>query len=306
MIKIAGTFPKLLVLVGLCLFSGGLFAVLGMALVGVLYNIPILELGAVMSDVSKPENVSILKFLQLFNTLGIFIVPAIVYPLLFIKNPIQFIGLKTSLQWKFLLLIPLLYLTYLPIINWVVEFNESLSLPDIFYSIEEWMRNAEDKAKVLTEAFLQMDSISDLLINIFLIGVLPAIGEELIFRGIIQKTINENLKNRHIGIWVAAILFSALHMQFYGFLPRMLLGAFFGYLFLWTRSIWAPIIAHFINNTSAVLISYYYGINSTKIDEIGLEENGWISLLISAIIFSYLLNYFRKGHKKTTSIEVVE
>ena len=131
--------------------------------------------------------------------------------------------------------------------------------------IEIWMKNSEEKAKVLTDAFTEGDSLGVLFLNLIVIALLAALSEELFFRGVLQKVLIECTRNKHLGVWIGAIIFSAFHMQFYGFLPRMLMGAFLGYLFLWSGSLWLGIFAHFINNGMAVLIIWL--INKNVIPE---------------------------------------
>ena len=103
--------------------------------------------------------------------------------------------------------------------------------------IEKWMKDAEESAAEITKAFLDVKTIPGLVFNVFMIAFLPAVGEELLFRGIIQRIFTDMTKSHHWGIWISAILFSAMHFQFYGFVPRVLLGALFGYLLVWSGSI---------------------------------------------------------------------
>lgn len=233
--------------------------------------------------------------MQLLNTLGLFIVPGILFAVVFMKNPLDKLRLDRSISgWQFFFII-LLFLSLLPLINLMVSLNAELELPASLHAIEEWMRSSESRAEELTRAFLQMDGRSDLVFNVLLIGILPAIGEELIFRGIVQRGIQQQFNNHHLGIWISAFLFSALHLQFFGFLPRLMLGAFFGYLMVWTGSLWAPMIAHFLNNTLALLLAYVLGAKSleTEVDNIGTTTDTlWISG-ISLVLFSYLIYRFR-------------
>jgi len=133
------------------------------------------------------------------------------------------------------------------------------------------MRNAENNAQKITEAFLVTHSLGGVLLNICMVAIIPALGEELVFRSILQKLFHQMTKNIHIAILISAILFSAMHFQFYGFIPRVLLGVFFGYLYYWSNSIWLPIFAHFINNTGAVLMNF---LQSEKIIAIDAEKIG--------------------------------
>ena len=260
-----------------------------------------------MNDLDNRQSIQVLKFLQLMNSVGLFIIPAILFSTLFIKDPKSELRLDRAISLWQVGFIGLLYLALIPLINLMVSLNGNLDLPASLESIELWMREAEDRAKALTEAFLQMQGGSDLWVNVLLMALLPAIGEELIFRGILQRSIQTHSKNHHLAIWVAAFFFSALHFQFYGFLPRMILGAFFGYLMVWTNSLWAPILAHFLNNSMALIIAYYFGAASldNEIDNLGSTmDTLWVSA-ISLVVFSYFIYRFRQLSHKQKMVDIV-
>ena len=123
-----------------------------------------------------------------------------------------------------------------------------------------------------------------MLFNIFLIAFIPAMGEELFFRGALQGALRD-WKGIKTAIWITAIVFSAIHLQFYGFVPRMLLGAFFGYLIFWSNSIWPAVLAHFVNNVMAVIFYYfkYNGYKLPDIDTIGTGNTLWLGIASGAI-----------------------
>ena len=296
MIYIEGKFPKLLVLFVLCLVIGGLFSLIGIFLAELFFGIPFSEVTLLVSDLNNDLNIKVLKFIQFFNTFGLFWLPAIVFVGLLYKNPIGFLRLKQVARPQLLLLVLALFFSFLPLLNLVAMLNADMQLPEWLGGIEDWMRQSEDRAAEVTKAFLRMDQISDLLTNIVLIGILPAVGEELIFRGIIQQLINKGQKNAHIGIWVSAVLFSALHFQFYGFLPRLFLGALFGYLFVWTRNLWVPIFAHFLNNTFALLAVYYLGMDTVEkqVDQLGATRETYLFAIFGGLLFIGLIVYLKK------------
>jgi uncharacterized protein len=122
--------------------------------------------------------------------------------------------------------------------------------------LEQWMQQSEKEAASVTEAFLLTPNPWSFILNIFMVAVLPALGEELVFRGVLLRHLREWTKNIHVAIFISAFLFSAIHMQFYGFLPRFLMGVFFGYMLYWSGSIWVPIMAHFINNAAAIVVAF--------------------------------------------------
>ncbi|MEQ8910502.1 MAG: type II CAAX endopeptidase family protein [Vicingaceae bacterium] len=301
MITLHGTFPRLLVLVGFCLVLGGIFALGGLALSGPLFGVELENLSALTQDLSSPESIQILKLIQLFNTVGLFVLPALLFSLLFIQKPLNWLKVNQSSSAMNFGLVLLLMFSILPAMNWLVEWNQGIQLPEAFSGLEAWMKGKEAGAMELTKAFLRMETTNDLWINLILIALLPALGEELIFRGIVQQTINKGRQNPHLGIWVSALLFSALHMQFYGFFPRMILGAFFGYLLVWGKSLWLPIFAHFINNATAVIIAYKLGVEGMEkeFDQIGASESTYLISLVGILIFSSLLWVFYRRNRFT-------
>ncbi|MEY3342546.1 MAG: hypothetical protein RL090_230 [Bacteroidota bacterium] len=247
-----------------------------------------------------PGHVNAYKLLVLLGTgLGAFLIPALVAAFLLFEDPWGNLGLrKSNSNTTTYILGAVAVLMSLPLINLLVLLNEQMQLPGFLEPVEQWMMDSEKQLKVLTEAMLNMASWSDLAVNLFIIAVVPAVAEELLFRGLLQKLFLELTKNKHWAIWISAILFSAIHMQFYGFIPRMLLGAMFGYLFVWTGNIWIPILAHFLNNGFAVLASYLFPSGKENVfDEntIGQSASDWWLLLLSAGLVSYCLFRLYQG-----------
>lgn len=149
-------------------------------------------------------------------------------------------------------------LSFAPAMQLLADWNMDMRLPERFGALEAWMRLKEDEMAHLTKSIVMVDSWWLMLINLFAVAVMPAIAEEFYFRGALMNIMQRLVKNAHLSIWITAIIFSAIHVQFFGFFPRLFLGAFFGYMLLWTNNIWIPILAHFINNATAVIIAFYY------------------------------------------------
>ena len=200
-----------------------------------------------------------------------------------------------------LVMIAMLLFLAIPFINYLGELNSYFHLPSFMKGMEDWMKASEEQAARLTEAFLMMETPGALFFNLIMIALIPAIGEELLFRGIIQNIFSHWLKNKHAAVWLAAILFSAMHMQFYGFIPRLMLGAMMGYLLVWSENLWWPIIAHFVNNAAAVIFSYLYQIKFIALDPdtIGLAE-GQSSLVMLSMVCTGILLFaiYKQGIKK--------
>ena len=255
-----------------------------------------------LSNLATPENASVLKFLQVAQAFGLFIFPPFIVLYFFVPSSIDYLKLNTAPKIIAVVLSVVTMISALPLINYLAEINNGIHLPEFMSGVEDWMREGEQNAAELTEILLEANTIWGLLLNIFIVAVLPAIGEELLFRGVIQQIIHEWSKNKHIAIWSSAILFSALHLQFLGFIPRMVMGAFFGYLFVWGKSLWFPIIAHFANNGFAVTALYYYRdkITERNMEELGAEGGG--STIVSFIIVSVALFLFYKMKDKAPLI----
>lgn len=249
-------YNQFLVLVGLILVFGGLFTVIGNLLCKALYGVEVLSDAALMSEHPDQNTVRAFRLLQAMMSIGTFIIPPVVAAYLFSNDAWRYLQTDAGTTVRNYLLIIALLLVAMPVINWMVEVNATMKLPDSLHSIEEWMKSSENKAAKLTEAFISDTGVATLIANLLVMAVIPAIGEEFLFRGVIQKLFYKLTPNRHISILFTAILFSALHMQFYGFFPRLMLGMAFGYLLIWTGSLWAPVLAHFINNSGAVIFTW--------------------------------------------------
>lgn len=273
-------------------------------ILAVLFAIPIFGIGPVdllnaLSDINNPDNLNLLKYLQIAQSAGLFLIPPFILGYLFSGSSFNYLKVHKSPTFSLSLIGILIILTCLPIINFLTEINLSLSLPEWLSSLEGWMQRSEEAAKKLTEAFLAVDTTKGLLLNLLMIAVIPALGEEFLFRGVIQRIFIEWTKNIHWGILISALLFSAMHFQFYGFLPRTMLGMLFGYLFVYSGSIWYPVIAHFFNNAMAVLVYFFAGKETVEktIDQFG-TQGVTVYFVLLAIIFLYLLiRFFRSNFR---------
>ena len=284
---------KFLLLAALIFISLTIFSMLSMLLINLIYGINIVSSPDFLTDFTNNYAIDSLKLMQLLNSVGLFIIPSLVFAMLTSDNAIRYLHLSTKTKTIFFFLIPLLMICCGPLINVMAELNLKMQLPESLKFLEEWMKNSERSAEKITKAFLEVNTLQELFFNIALIAVIPAIGEELLFRGVIQKLCIQGTKNTHLGVWITAILFSAMHMQFFGFLPRMLMGALFGYLFVWTNNLWIPILAHFINNGVAVTISYliYNGNIPKESENMGIHQDDFLFILLGAITVGLFL-YF--------------
>ena len=237
----------------------------------------------------QPLSVTSLKWIQLFQSAAMFLLPPLCMAYLWAKAPMQWLKVDKFQSFKVSSMAILLMLVALPAINLLADINQQMALPTFLEPLEAWMKTQEETAKQLTEQFLSVTTYSGLIINILLMALLPAVAEELTFRGVLQRLFQgsnvsdfHTVKVPHIAIWVTAILFSAIHMQFYGFLPRMLMGALFGYMLVWTGSLWVPILMHFTNNAMAVILYFVAtraGWDMEKVDAIGTGDTLWLGIV---------------------------
>ncbi len=283
-------YSKFLLSVGVILISAVFFTIVSMMVATSMYGVSMLEMPKIIEDLDNPVTIEMLKLIQTISEIGTFIVPAILLAYFFSTRPVNYLGLDKKALPTSYLLIAVLMIVALPFINFLGEMNSHMSLPEWLSGVEKWMKDSEDKAAQLTEKFLEMNSMKDFIYAFVMVALLPAIGEELMFRGIVQRVFREWFKNVNTAIIVTAVLFSAMHMQFYGFIPRMLLGILLGYLYVWSGSLWLPILAHLVNNGAAVILTYLFKSQLTTFDadKIG-TENDYTDVLISAILVAGIL-----------------
>lgn len=236
------------------------------------------------SKLSLPNGVLWLKIGQMAQTVLLFLVPALVCAFLFSPSPLNFLGLKKWAKGRTFFLVVLLSFSIAPLVGLLSQLNSMIHLPD-------WAMAMENEGMVLTRAFLKVDTITGLLFNIFLVGLLPAFAEELFFRGLLQRLFADWTRNIHAGIWISAAVFSAVHFQFLGFLPRMFLGALFGYLYYFSSSIWVSMTAHFINNSVGVVAYYFFVKGSITTDPLSSEPTlvGTWTLFVSMAVLGLVL-----------------
>lgn len=239
-----------------------------------------------------------------------FILPAVVAMALFYLRPLHVMGLDRMPSLKALAVVVVFYLVSLPAMNWLVDFNGSMVLPTWMSGVEDAMRQAEDMAADATKQILDINTIPQLLFCLFVVGLMAGLSEEMLFRGAMQRTMQDSRLGAHTAIWVTAIVFSAFHMQFFGFLPRMLLGAWLGYLFVWTRSLWVPIIAHTLNNSTVVVMSYLAGkgvVPEGFGDNLGLPADGafpWMATASLVLSIAIALGAARSFRNEKHGVEV--
>ena len=249
-------------------------------------------------------NLNFMRLTQIVNQLGFFVIPPLLLAWISESSPKKFLGFSKPKAIHLLITVALVAAAG-PSIGALIEWNERLVLPGWLSGIEHWMRNAENTAAGLTERLLEIKTTGGLVINIVMIGLLPAIGEELLFRSAFIGIFRKICKGIHLPVILSAVIFSALHLQFFGFFPRLMLGIAFGYLFVWSGSIWVPALAHFINNTTVVVASYLFsrGAISVGAEDLGkTDSTAWI--VISALTCILLISLVYRTRREEPSSAV--
>ena len=225
-----------------------------------------------------------LRVAAVVQDIGVFILPAILTAIIVSYKPASLLAIDKSVDSKLFFLACLTYICATPALETVVTLNNSMTFPESMSGIEQWMREMEKAAGEQVRVLLGGDSVADLVVNILIVGVLAGFSEELFFRGGLQRLMTTSGVNPHIAIWVTAFIFSVFHMQFFGFFPRLLLGAFFGYLLLWSGSLWLPVSIHILNNSIVVACQWAGDMSDTPLTD-GASAGGWnIALTVASLI----------------------
>lgn len=234
---------QLLLLLAFLLFGAAFSSLVGTGLFFMLHSA-----GSIMTDYPGT-----MRMMQLISAIGTFLFPALMTAWLCSSDAEDYLCVRRGVDAKDLLLVLVSMILLSPTITLTALWNKQMVLPSFMAAVEAWMQAQEMLAEQLTETLLSGSDPLTLLSNLIVVALMAGVTEEFFFRGTLQRILGRWTADHHAVIWLAAILFSAFHLQFYGFVPRMLLGAYFGYLLYWSRNIWIPVFAHFVNNAFAVV-----------------------------------------------------
>lgn len=243
-----------------------------------------------LCSIAGLDQLNLMRVATALQNVIMFMLPAVAVGVLFGGGkPMQFMRLSKAPSLKAVVGILVIYVVMTPAMDWLVAWNESITLPESLRGIEEWMRQQEETAQAATNMLLSGTSVADLLITVVSVGVLTGLGEEMFFRGALQRICIDGMRRRHLAVWTAAFVFSALHFQFFGFVPRLMLGVFFGYAYLWSGSLWVPVIGHALNNSMVVAATWMNGGNVSD----NAAVNPWLAA-VSAVATVALLYAYRR------------
>ncbi len=296
------TFPpvKSLILLLLLVFSGAIVMGAISVFIGLLATG--VSMGSVEETLSDSiSNIGFLKIVQAGSSIGMFVLPALLMGVIE-KHRHTYLDFRTGVNPSLWFLVVAILFFSAPVFEQAIKLNEQMRLPEVLSGVENWMKVKEAEQKRLTDLLLSDTTYTGLLTSLIVVAVIAAIGEEFLFRGCVQGILTRWFKNPHTAIWLTAIIFSAIHLQFYGFLPRLLLGALFGYLLFWGKSIWLPVLAHFINNATATVYAFYLKRQGKSLDELDFSQQipdylYFISFVLTAVL---LYQYYKTAIKQNT------
>ena len=277
-----------------------LFILLALIIIGLILG-TVIGFAYVFITKSNPQDLNALRFMQISSQLFTFVFPPIAYAFLVKEKPVNALGLKNAKILWFLIGTAMIF-AIMPLNSILAEWNANLTLPDSMSKIESLMKQMQESATAMIEKFVSVDTIGGLILNLFMIAGLAALGEELLFRSIIQTSLIKICKNAHVGILIASAIFSFIHLEFYGFVPRLILGMLLGYMFYFSGSIWVPMLMHFLNNGTVVLI---YFLNNKDITNIDVDTFGQTSipiLIVSIVVMIALFLFSIKYSDKERTI----
>jgi len=258
---------------------------------------------SILQNISPGETdkyVGILQTLQIIQSVSLFIFPPLVYTYLISGNISDSLFLREKPHLAGILLATALLFFSVPFINYAGRLNSQIHLPEFMKGIEAWMQEKENFANEVSSAFMNRPA-SKLPTNLLMIALIPALGEELLFRAVIQQLVKRLVQNTHAGIWITSVFFGVLHLQFFTLLPRIILGSLFGYLLEYSHSLWYPIIVHFLNNTMAILFFYLGNLSSRMqyLEKLGAEKSELPFVLLSIFLTLTTLWIFRKSTSRS-------
>lgn len=260
----------LAMLVGLLVLGGGML---------------LISIGRV--DMTQPAN---MRWLLVGQDLLLFILPALWLAWRADNQPVAYLRLHKGMSVSTAVIAVFLMLLAMPAINLMGHWNEQLTLPSFLRPLEAWMQQMEQSAEWTTDRLLNATTVGALLANVGLIGFLAAMSEELTFRGVLLRFFTRQYTDKsrtpHTAIWAVAVVFSLIHFQFYGFIPRLLMGALLGYALWWSGSLWVPVLMHFVNNATAVVVTFIFqktGTDTSWLEAFGTGNTTWVGIVSLAV-----------------------
>lgn len=281
-----------------------IFIMAAILVVGYILSTVIATITLFAAKSNNMTELAVLRISQISSQILTFILPPILYACITKEKPMKYLGFNNIPLWS-LLGITLIF-SIMPLNSVLAEWNSNVKLPESMAALDEIIKSLSKLMQETLEKMVNVSDISGLIINLIMIAGLAAFGEELLFRSVLQSFLVKKCKNAHIGILITSIIFSLIHFDIYGFLPRLVLGLILGYMFYYSKSIWVPMIMHFINNGTAVVIYYLNDIGVTNIDVETFGETKLLPLILSIIATVAIFYFTIHSHNKEFKTENTE
>ena len=278
----------------------GIIVLIGTALTlvlimpGLMYFDSDLSVLSKQSEILSPDDLSFIRYLLVVQDTALLLVPSYIILVLMKSDKGYSLEELRIPDFKDISLVIVLTMCVIPVTAFTGEINSMLDLPPGLSGVEVWMTEKEQQADTMIKSLIAAGTFSTMLLNLFSLALMPAIAEEFIFRGVFQRIFARLFRSGHLAIWTTAFIFSAIHFQFFGFLPRFVLGLIFGYLYFWSGTLWLPVTAHFVNNAFPVIFSYAQGAESLTLPSgIPLWKQA-LALPVPIVIGMVVLLHFRR------------
>lgn len=269
-------FLLLFVVAGAIVFSG-----LGMLIAYLVYHTNS------MYEASDPAGY--VRIVQAFNSVGMFLVPALMFAYAHDRRWLDYNWGNNKPHYLLVNVTLLLSIVILPVVALLSQWNQAIELPQSLGGLQQWMADLDEQADAIMEMLTAHHTYGTLLVNIVVLAFLPALCEEFMFQGTIQAFLTKWIQKPHLAIWITALIFSIIHFQFSGFIPRLLLSAYLGYLFYWSRSLWLPVLAHFLHNALTLLVDFSFQGRGLSLDDMKFTDiHGAIPLVISCSVVTFV------------------
>ena len=240
-----------------------------------------------MYEASDPAGY--IRLVQAFNSVGMFLVPALMFAYAHDKHWLDYNWGNRKPHYLLVNVTLLLSIVILPVVALLLQWNQSIELPQSLAGLQKWMDDMDEKADAMLKMLTVRNTYGTLAINILALALLPALCEEFMFHGTVQTFLMKWWNKPHLAVWVTAVIFSAIHLQFSGFFPRLMLGAYLGYLFYWSRSLWLPVLAHFLHNALTLLVDFSFQGRGFSLDDMKFTDiHGAIPLVISCAVVTFV------------------
>lgn len=293
--KTLGVLVVFLVLLGSMLIGSGLGHILLKEVFGISFNSETELLNLIKSS---PDPKALVLKSQAVNAAITFLAIPILYMAIFRQSYFKNLDPLTKRFPVFLVLAIIIFFMGMPLLAYLVDWNKDMKLPSSLKPLQDWMENSENLAKVLTETIIYYKDSTSFVVTLLVVALIPGIGEELVFRGIVQNELKDILKSPTLAIWITGFLFSFIHFQFFGFFPRMFLGVLFGYLYYWSGNIYVSMFVHFMNNALTLVLANMYKQKDISFNPDSSESIPFYSVIISLVAFSFFIYLYQRNSKE--------